>query len=63
MVAQWWMEKNRDFKTIDRGAEWLEGFCDRLTREELHPADWDHLEELKKWQKEEMELADNGCIT
>jgi hypothetical protein len=48
MVAQWWMEKNQDFKTIDCRADWLEGFCDRLTREELHPANWDYFEELKK---------------
>jgi len=60
MVAEWWVEKNPEFKTIDRGAEWLGGFCDQLTREELHPADWSHLEELKDWQREQRELMDNG---
>ena len=56
MVAQWWLEKNPEFRVIERGADWLEGFCHRLNSEELHPADWDHLEELWAWHKQQKEL-------
>ena len=61
MVAQWWLEKNLDFMTIDWGG-WLEGFCDWLTKEDLHPADWDHLEELKKWHEEQRELMEDNQL-
>jgi hypothetical protein len=26
MVVQWWLQENANFKTLDAGGEWLEGF-------------------------------------
>jgi len=42
------------------GAEWLVGFCNRLTDDELHPTDWDHLKELTAWheQKQGRDVGD-----
>jgi len=59
MVATWWLEEHPDFKTFD-GAEWLVGFCNRLTDDELHPTDWDHLKELTAWheQKQGRDVGD-----
>jgi len=59
MVATWWLEEHPDFKTFD-GAEWLVGFCHRLTDDELHPTDWDHLKELTMWheQKQGRDVGD-----
>ena len=60
MVAQWWLDDNPDFKTLDVGGEWLVGFYRRLKEDELHPTDWEHLKELNKWHEEkEEESSDN----
>ena len=52
MVAQWWLQENPDFETLDAGGEWLEGFYRRLKEDVLHPTDWEHLRELSEWHKQ-----------
>jgi hypothetical protein len=48
-MAGWWLHDNPEFQTLEQGGEWLEGFRSRLGKDELHPLDWDHLEELAAW--------------
>jgi hypothetical protein len=52
IMADWWLQDHPDFKTLERGGEWLTGFRNRLRKEDLHPLDWDHLDELVAWQEE-----------
>jgi hypothetical protein len=49
LMAGWWLRDHPDFKTLERGGEWLEGFRGRLVKDDLHPLDWDHLNELVSW--------------
>jgi hypothetical protein len=60
MIAYWWLRENPGFKTLEKGGEWLEGFCSRLEKKDLHTLDWDHLEELVVWheEKQDVEHAD-----
>jgi len=57
------LKKNPKFMIIECSTGWLEGFYDRLRREELHPADWDHLEELKAWHEQQRELMGDEQTT
>ncbi len=52
MMAHWWLRENPEFKTLDKGGEWLEGFRDRLEKSDLHPLDWEHLDELVAWHED-----------
>jgi hypothetical protein len=52
MVAAWWLQSHPNVRTIDSGAEWLAGFRTTLGREDLHSADWDHVDELTTWHNE-----------
>jgi hypothetical protein len=55
MVADWWLRSHPDSKTLDQGGEWLVGFYARLEKDELHPADHEHIKELIAWHDEKEE--------
>jgi hypothetical protein len=52
MIADWWLRDYPDFETLDCGREWLKGFHNCLKKDNLHPLDWDHLDELESWHEE-----------
>jgi hypothetical protein len=57
MMADWWLRDNPEFRTLERGGQWLEGFRTRLGKDDLHPLDWDHLDELVAWHNEKQRGA------
>jgi hypothetical protein len=52
IIAGWWLRDHSDFKTLERSGEWLAGFRNRLGKDDLHPLDWEHLDELEAWHEE-----------
>ena len=58
MMADWWLRDNPEFKPLERGGEWLQGFRTSLKENELHPLDWDHLEELVAWHDDKQNRAE-----
>ncbi|KAI0282679.1 hypothetical protein BC826DRAFT_1110691 [Russula brevipes] len=52
MVASWWLQSHPDVSVVDHGAHWLSGFHSTISREDIHSADWDHIEELTAWHEE-----------
>ena len=52
MIADWWLRDHPDFETLDCSGEWLKGFRNHLEKDDLHPLDWDHLDELEGWHEE-----------
>ena len=61
IMADWWLQKNPGFETLDQGGAWLKGFCDSLEKSELHPLDWEHLEELETWHKKQGKDGENNA--
>ena len=61
MVGGWWLKAHPNFKPHESSAEWLVGFCDQLTQDDLHPIDWDHIKELILWGKEKEREIDDMC--
>jgi hypothetical protein len=59
MMAGWWLQDHPEFKTLECGGEWLKGFCTHLRKDNLHPLDWDHLDELETWHKEKKREVQN----
>jgi hypothetical protein len=60
MVASWWLHSHLDSKVLEQGGDWLVGFYDHLDKDELHPANHEHIKELIKWHKEkENKVADD----
>lgn len=58
MMADWWLRDNPEFKTLEQGGAWLQGFRNSLAKDELHPLDWVHLEELEAWHRDKQGLGD-----
>jgi hypothetical protein len=51
MVTEWWSQEHSEVKLVEGCAEWLVGFYSRPDKDELHPVDREHLEELIEWHK------------
>jgi hypothetical protein len=49
MMADWWLRDNPEFRTLECSGQWPEGFCTCLEKDDLHPLNWDHLDELVAW--------------
>ena len=58
MMAEWWLQENHDFKALDQGGGWLNGFRSHLDKTELHDLDWEHLDELVAWHENKQREAE-----